>query len=170
MNQKKFLTMVSLLFLLSTATRAFAAEDLLSINKTVIIEIIIFIAAIFILNKLVFKPFIELIDRREKLTKGALNEAKEVEEKVKDIIREYETKINEARVVALEERSKIVKEAETAANGIISQAREETAGLVEEAKHKLETETQAIKEKLKGDVQILAKEIASKILGREAGI
>lgn len=162
--------MVSLLFLLSTATLAFAAEDLLSVNKTVIIEIIIFIAAIFILNKLVFKPFIELIDRREKLTKGALHEAKEVEEKVKDIIREYETKINEARVVALEERSKIVKEAETAANGIISQAREETAGLVEEAKHKLETETLAIKEKLKGDVQILAKEIASKILGREASV
>jgi len=170
MNQKKFLTMFSLLFLLSTATRAFAAEDLLSVNKTVIIEIIIFIAAIFILNKLVFKPFIELIDKREKLTKGALNEAKELEEKVKDIIHEYEAKLNEARVLAQEERNKIVKEAETAANGIISKAREETAGLVEEAKKKLESETQVIKEKLKGDVQVLAKEIASKILGREAGV
>ena len=170
MNQKKFLTAVSLLFLLVSATQAFASEDLLAVNKTVIIEIVIFIAAIFILNKLVFKPFIELIDKREKLTKGALQEAKELEDKVKGIILEYEAKLNEARVQAQEERNKIVKEAETAANGIISKAREETAGLIDEAKKKLESETQVIKEKLMGDVQILAKEIASKVLGREAGV
>ena len=170
MKKQKFLTAVSLLFLLACSTPAFAEENLLAVNKTVIIEIIIFVTSIFILNKLIFKPFIELIDRRDKLTKGAIKEAGELEAKVKDIILEYESKLNEARVMAQEERNKIVKEAENAANGIISEAREETAGLVEEAKQKLEAETQVIKEKLKGDVQILAKEIASKILGREAGV
>lgn len=170
MKQKKFVSAVSLMLLLISASQAFAAEDLLSVNKTVIIQIVIFIAAIFILNTLVFKPFMKLIDRREKLTKGAIGEARELEEKVKEIILEYEAKLNDARAQAQEERNKIVREAEAAASGIISKTREETAGLLDEAKKKLESESEVIKEKLKGDVQLLSKEIASRILGREAGV
>ena len=170
MKQKKFVSAVSLMLLLISASQAFAAEDLLSVNKTVIIQIVIFIAAIFILNTLVFKPFMKLIDRREKLTKGAIREARELEEKVKEIILEYEAKLNDARAQAQEERNKIVREAEAAASLIISKTREETAGLLDEAKKKLESESEVIKEKLKGDVQLLSKEIASRILGREAGV
>jgi F-type H+-transporting ATPase subunit b len=170
MNQKKFIPAVSLFLFLTAASRAFASEDLLSVNKTVIIQIVIFIAAIYILNTLVFKPFIELIDRRDKLTKGAIKEAKELEEKVKEIILEYEAKLNEARAQAQEERHKIVREGESAAAAIISKTREETAGLLDDAKKKLEAETEVIKDKLKGDVQLLSKEIATKVLGREAGV
>jgi len=169
-NQKKFIPAVSLFLFLTAASQAFASEDLLSVNKTVIIQIAIFIAAIYILNTLVFKPFIELIDRRDKLTKGAIKEAKELEEKVKEIILEYEAKLNEARAQALEERHKIVREGESAAAAIISITREETAGLLDDAKKKLEAETEIIKEKLKGDVQLLSKEITTKVLGREAGV
>ena len=170
MKQKKFISAASLLLLLAATSQAFASEDLLSVNKTVFIQIVIFIAAIYILNTLVFKPFIELIDRRDKLTKGAIKEAKELEEKVKEIILEYEAKLNEARTEAQEERNKIVREAESAAAAIISQTRGETAGLLDEAKKKLESETEMIKEKLKGDIQMLSKEVASKVLGREVGV
>jgi F-type H+-transporting ATPase subunit b len=170
MRQKKFISAATLLLLLITASRAFASEDLLSVDKTVFIQIVIFIAAIYILNALVFKPFIGLIDRRDKLTKGAIKEARELEEKVKGIILEYEAKLNEARAQAQEERTKIVREGESAAAAIISETREETAGLLDEAKKKLEDETEVIKEKLKGDVQLLSKEVASKVLGREVGV
>jgi len=169
MRQKKFISAASLLLLFITASRAFASEDLLSVDKTVLIQIVIFIAAIYILNTLVFKPFIGLIDRRDKLTKGAIKEARELEEKVKGIILEYEAKLNEARAQAQEERTKIVREGESAAAAIISKTRGETAGVLDEAKKKLEDETEIIKEKLKGDVQLLSKEVASKVLGREVG-
>jgi F-type H+-transporting ATPase subunit b len=170
MKHMKFIPAVSLLLLLAAASQAFASDDLLSVNKTVLIQIVIFIVAIFILNTLVFKPFIELIDRRDKLTKGAIKEAKELEEKVKEIILEYEAKLNEARAQALEERHKIVREGESAASAIISKTREETAALLDDAKKKLEAETGVIKEKLKGDVELLSKEIATRVLGREAGV
>ena len=157
------------MILFAASSQAFASEDLLSVNKTVFIQIVIFIAAIFILNTLVFKPFMELIDRRDKLTKGSIKEARELEEKVKQIILEYEARLNEARAQAQEERNKIVREAETAAAGIVANTREETVALLDDAKKKIESEAEVIKEKLKGDVQLLSNEIASKILGREAG-
>ena len=171
MRNNKILPALSLLMIVfSATTQAFASgEDLLSVNKTVFIEIVIFIASIFILNALVFKPFMELIDRRDKLTKGSIKEAKELEEKVRQIILDYEAKLNEARAQAQEERNKIVREAEAAAAGIVAKTREETGALIDDAKKKIESEAEIIKEKMKGDVQILSKEIASKILGREAG-
>lgn len=156
--------------LLPVVDAAAAGEDLLSVNKTVFIQILIFIAAIFILNALVFKPFIRLIDRRDKLTRGAIEEAGELEKKVKEIIEEYGVKLSEARALAQEERTQIIREAEKASEGIISKARQEASGVIEEAKTKLEADTGKIKEKLKGDVELLAKDIASKILGKEAGV
>ncbi len=170
MKQKKFPILFSFIFLVLIASSAMAADDLLSVNKTVFIQIIIFIVAIFVLNTLVFKPFIQLIDRRHKLTRGAIEEAEELERKVKAIIEEYDAKLSEARAAAQEERNKILREAETVSGQIITKAREETGGLLEEAKTKLEAEAKEMKEKLKGDVELLAKDIASRVMGKEAGV
>jgi F-type H+-transporting ATPase subunit b len=150
-----------------TASSAFASDDLLTVNKTVFIQIALFLISIYILNTLVFKPFLNLMDRRDKLTRGAVEEAKELEEKVVQIIDEYEAKLAEARVLAVEERNKIVHEGEKVAEGILSKTREETSGLLQEAKHKLEADTLEIKNKVKSDVDSIAKDIASRVLGKE---
>jgi len=147
-----------------------ASEDLLSVNYTVFIQIVIFLIAIFILNKLVFKPFINLVDRRDKLTRGAIEEAHELEDKVKALIKEYDVKLNEARALAIEERNKIILEGQNVAGEIISKAREETGAVLEEAKTKLEADTKEIKESIKGDIDGLAEDVASKVLGKEVRI
>lgn len=154
-------------FSVLTASSAFATDDLLAVNKTVFIQIILFLIAIYILNTLVFKPFLKLVDRRDKLTRGAIEEARELEEKVKLIIEEYEVKMAEARVQATEERNKIVLEGETVADGIIIKAREGTTVLLKEAKSKLEADTEEIKIKVRSDVDAIAKDIASAVLGKE---
>lgn len=159
-----FYTLV--LFIVSTSAHA-ASDDLLSVNYTVLIQIVIFIIAIFILNKLVFKPFLNLVDRRDKLTRGAIEEAHELEEKVKSIIEEYDAKLKEARDVAAEERNKLIAEGQAVSSEIIGKAREESSSLLHEAKIKLEADTKQIKEKIKGDIDGLAQDIASKVLGKE---
>ncbi len=150
---------------------AYAADDLLSVNlQGLLIQMVIFIIAIFVLNKLVFQPFIQLIDRRDKLTKGTIKEAEELEEKVKQIIEEYDVKLTEARAEAQEERNLIMREAQVAADSIVGKAREESASLLHDAKIKLEADTQEIKSKIQGDIDVLAKDIAARILGREVNV
>jgi len=146
---------------------AMAAEDILRVDKTLVIQIIIFVAAIFILNSLLFKPLLGLVERREQLTTGTIREAKEVEQKVGRIIEEYNAKLNEARAKALGERNEIRRQAQTAAEDMIRKAREEAQVLLEEAKSKLASETREIKEKIRSDIEVLAREMASRILGRE---
>lgn len=163
---KQFIFFSFALVILSSNAYA-ASGDLLSVNYTVFIQIIIFLAAIFILNKLVFKPFLNLVDRRDKLTRGAIEEAHELEEKVKSIIEEYDVKLHEARELAIEERNKLILEGQAVAGEILSKAREETGGLLEEAKAKLAADTKEIKDNIKGDIDKLADDIASKVLGKE---
>ncbi len=148
-------------------TDAKAAEGLLSVDKTIIIQIVIFIAAIFILNSLLFKPLLQLIERREELTTGRLKEAKELEARVEEIMKEYKEKLDEVRARAMEERNEIRREAETAGEKIVARAHDEAQALLHEAKAKLESQARDIREKIKLEIEILARDMASQILGRE---
>ena len=163
---RNFILSFSLLTFFASSAYA-ASGDLLSVNYTVFIQIAIFLIAIYILNKLVFKPFLNLVDRRDKLTRGAIEEAHELEDKVKAIIEEYDSKLSEARTLAVEERNKLIQEGQNVAQEIIGEARNETSALLDEAKVKLEADTKEIKEKIKGDIDSLAGEIATKVLGKE---
>ncbi|MGB3364599.1 MAG: hypothetical protein WBB48_07455, partial [Thermodesulfobacteriota bacterium] len=68
LGRLKQLIFYSLVLVMVTGTAHAASGDLLSVNYTVFIQIVIFLIAIFILNKLVFKPFLNLVDRRDMLT------------------------------------------------------------------------------------------------------
>lgn len=167
MLTRRMILFFTLIALIISTFDAMAAEDILSVDKTLIIQIIIFIAAIFILNSLLFKPLLELVGRREKLTTGTIEEANQLGEKVNQIINEYNLKLNEARAQAIEERNEIRRQAQSAYDDIVKKAREEAQALLEEAKAKLQSETKEIKEKVRSDIEVLAREIASRVLGKE---
>ena len=79
-------------------------------------------------------------------------------------------KLNEARAIAIEERNKLIQEGQNVAQEIIGEARNETGALLDEAKIKLEADTKEIKEKIKNDIDVLATDIASKVMGKEVRI
>ena len=156
-----------LIVLFATTINSNAAEELLKVDETLIIQIVIFIATIFILNSLLFKPLLQLVERREELTTGRIKEAKELERKVEQIIKEYKEKLDEVRAKAMEERNEIRRQAQAAAEEMIAKAHSETQALLEEAKAKLELEAREIRAKIKPEIEILARNMASQVLGRE---
>lgn len=160
-----------LLFILTilfvSVSDAGAAEELLKVDKTLIIQLIIFIATIFILNSLLFKPLLGLLEKREKLTAGRIREAKELGDKVERITREYRAKLDEVRAKATEERNEIRRKAHAAAEDLIGKAHKEALALLEEARSKLELEAKEIREKIKPEIAVLAREMALQILGRK---
>lgn len=168
---KKLILQKGLLFvftiLVISTIDANAAEELLKVDKTLIIQIVIFIAAIFILNSLLFKPLLQLVERREQLTTGRIKEAKELERKVEQIIKEYKEKLDEVRAKAMEERNEIRRQAQAAAEEMIAKAHSEAQTLLEEAKAKLGLEARELRGKIKPEIEILARNMASQVLGRE---
>lgn len=168
MSNMKQVIFVSLSIFMLSASGALAAEDVLTLDpKILVIQAVIFIAAIFILHSLLFKPLLGLVEKRDELTTGKKMEAEELREKAENLIEEYKQKIQQAREQAMEERNKIRREAQQAADKMITEAREESQARLDEAKARLGRETEDIKAKIKPDIEALAREMASRILDKE---
>jgi len=146
---------------------SYGAEDILSIDKTLIIQLVIFVSAIFVLNNLLFKPLLNLQSKREQLTTGTSSEAKELKLKAEETINEYNNKINEARIQVQEERNNIRKQAQTSASEIIEISRNESQHVLEDAKARIYEDTENIKEQIKPEIETIAKDVAARLLKRE---
>ncbi len=161
----QFILLFSAVFLLALP-EAHAAENVLSLDRTLFMQMAIFIAAIFLLDYLLFKPLLELSQRRRDLTMGAIREAQELEAKTSSLIEDYETRIRNARASFLREREESKRRAQVEALKIVSEARDEAQKLIEDARARIEVETREIRERLRSQVKGIAREITAQILGR----
>ncbi|MEM4658819.1 MAG: hypothetical protein QXX77_10415 [Candidatus Methanosuratincola sp.] len=162
------LTWLFLLMLCATPVCAYAAEgDVLSLDKTLLIQMVIFVLAIFVLNALLFRPLLELAERRRQLTIDTVAEAEELERRVGELVAEYEGRMLEARGRFFKERDELKRKTHMEALEIIEKARREAHGYIEEARVRLVADTTELREKLKLQVRDLARDVAATVLGRE---
>ncbi len=152
-----------ILIVSSQPSIAAGEENILSIDKTVVIQLIIFLVAIYILNKLIFKPFLEVVDKREKLTTGTIEEAIKLEQRANKIIEEYKRKLEEARSLALLERIKMRQEADNAAQDIIETTRSETDSMITKSKINIQNQFEKTQESIEVQIESLGNVIASVI-------
>ncbi len=167
MNKLKTIICFFIIILISS-NNLFAAEDILSIDPIHLgILAAMFVASVLVLNKILFKPLLELDEKREQLTSGTSSEAKELKLKAEQTIKGYNEKINDARIQTQEQKNLIRKQAQNSAAEMIERARGETNLLLEDAKTKIEKEAQIIREKIKPEIELIAKDVASKLINKE---
>jgi len=154
------------IFSLSSCTFK-VGEGLISFDQTIFFQFALILAALYVLNFLILKPLLGLLDRREHLTRGTVQEAKELTEKAEDLIEDYKNKINEARDEATEKRAEIRREAQLISEKMISEVRDESHSTLESYKKDLDVQISDIKTKIKPEIENLAKEISDKVLGME---
>ena len=154
------------IFSLSSCTFK-VGEGLISFDQTILLQFAIILIALYVLNSLIFKPLLGLLDRLEQLTKGTVVEARELTEKAENLINDYKQKINDARAEATEKRAEIRKEAQLISEKMISEARDESHSTLESYKRDLDVQVTDIKAKIKPEIENLAKEISDKVLSME---
>ena len=114
----------AVIFILAVVPSASAAENLLSVDQTLVIQLVIFLIALFLLNRLVFRPLLGVWDRREELTAGTLREAEEMTRKAESAISEYNEKLAEARAQATETRNELRQQGQAESSKMLLEARE----------------------------------------------
>ena len=145
-----------------------AAENLLSVDKTVVIQLFIFLVALFLLNRLVFRPLLGVGDRRDELTAGTLREAEEMTRKAESAIAEYNEKLAEARTQATETRNGLRQQGQSESSKMLVSAREAAQAELEGAREILESEIAKIRADLRGEAELLAAEISNRVLRKGA--
>lgn len=135
-------------------------------DYTLLIQIVTFLLLIYILNHLLFKPILSIIDRRKKQLEELENEIKLFNDSVNKRISEYDEKLKQAKTNASELKKEIIKEGDDQAKSIVDIVRGEIPLMTEEFQKKMEKEMQAARKILDNQSRKLSLEIAEKVLGR----
>lgn len=133
---------------------------------TIFIQMITFLALIFILNILLYKPLLSIIDRRKKQLDELENEIKLFNESVDKKAAEYEEKLKLAKANASELKKEIIKEGADQAKTTIDAVRNEIPLMMQEFQQKLDKQIQTARQTLDSQSRKLSLEIAQKVMGR----
>ena len=139
---------------------------MVSLDYSLGIQIINFIVLIFILNRLLYRPLLGMLDKRKQQFAESEAEIKRLQETVEQKMAAYEEKLRQAKATAIEQKNEIIHQGAEEAKGIINDARSEIPGLMEQFQVRMEREIDAAKRTLAGRSQRLSVEIAEKVLGR----
>ena len=139
---------------------------MVDINSTVFIQLVNFLLLIWILNQVLYKPILRIMDRRKEILDKAQEEVKTVQETIDRRVAEYEEKIRAAKMEAMGQKGDLAKEGTEAAKAITDKAKAEIAGMMGEFQAKLEKELASARELLRNQSMRISSEIAEKVLGR----
>ena len=135
-------------------------------DYTLLIQIVTFLILIYILNLLLYKPILAIIDRRKKQLEELENEIELFKESVDKKAAEYDEKLKQAKTKASELKKEIIKEGDNQAKSIIDAMRNEIPLMIQEFQQKMDKEITAARQILESQSRKLSLEIAEKVLGR----
>ena len=135
-------------------------------DLTLFVQMATFIALIFILNYLLYKPILSIIDRRKKQMDELESEIKLFNDSVNKKAAEYDEKLNKAKTSASDLKKEIIGEGTAQAKSIVDAVRNEIPLMSQEFQKRMDAEMQAARQILEGQSRKLSLEIAEKVLGR----
>lgn len=135
-------------------------------DYTMLIQMVIFLALVFVLNILLYKPILSIIDRRKKQLEESENEIKLFNGSVEKRVAEYEEKLKQAKIKATELKKEIIQEGANQAKNIVDVIRNEIPVMAREFQQKMDKEVEKARLILDSHSKELSVQIAQKVLGR----
>jgi len=135
-------------------------------DYTLLIQMVTFLVLIYILNILLYKPILAIIDRRKKQLEELENEIRLFKDSADKRAVEYDEKLKQAKTKASELKKEIIKEGDDQAKSIVDIVRGEIPLMTQEFQKKMDKEIQAARKILDNQSRKLSLEIAEKVLGR----
>ena len=139
---------------------------MISINATLVVQIIHFLILVFILNRLMIQPILKMIgDRAEYIakTKGEITDLELETERMK---KEFVSEQSNARKVAFQERDRVKSDAFGIVDEYIRDSQEKVASIRDKADSDAEREIQKVQPLLRDEAVTLADDIILNVFGR----
>jgi F-type H+-transporting ATPase subunit b len=140
---------------------------LIELNWTFFVQIFNFLLLMFILNKILYKPILKVLDEREARIAGGQEKAKELLDESQSILKSYNEKLYGAKIDAMTVKNSSRKQAVDEANEIIENARRNAETIVLDVQKEMTEEIARVKSELEPEIGVMAGTIAQQILGRK---
>src|ERR1700752_2909055 len=140
---------------------------MISLDISILHQIILFIVLGLILNKILFQPYLRLLEERERRTIGAEHDSADLEHEGARLRAQYEEKIAQAQTAAYAAKDAILQEARQQREKILGQARAEAASKLEQARREIALALEKERALAAAEAATVAGEMVSKVLGRK---
>ena len=139
---------------------------LISINETLIVQLISFLIFLFLINRVMFRPLSHVMVEREE----HLNEISANIEKSETELAEINEQVRSQEMAAIEtanqEKKKLEQDGTTQANDILETSRNEIAGIKKESQQFIDRQISKARQDIKAESEKLAVIIMEKVLDR----
>ena len=143
-----------------------AATPVVDIDGTLWVQGGIFIFLMMILHPLLFRPWLEVQQRRQDSIEGALVKSECLRAEADKLLHLYEQRLDNTRDEAAKVRSHARREVEAEQSKSLEQLRSETGAELERERQRLAREAEQARQSLSTRIDELAQQITTKILGR----
>ena len=146
--------------------KIFLRKRMIELNYTLVIQAINFFVLLWVLNRFLYKPILNVLEERGRKTAGTVKEADEMESDASEMLQNYERGLREAKVKAHEERNRIRIQGVEKEREILEKARKDALKSINKFRIKIESESEGALDGLKKESQELSSEIVKRILAR----
>jgi F-type H+-transporting ATPase subunit b len=139
---------------------------LINVDKSLIIQFVNFFILLFILQRLLYRPFLAKMAERTAAIKSSLEEAQAVRAEAARQQEENEARLRTAHAEAAAIREQALREAADESRKHIEAAQAQSRKLVEDTKAQLDAEVRRARDELRREVSDLAVAVAEKLVHR----
>lgn len=122
------------------------------------------------LGKVLFAPYLELVEAREAATVGAEDAAKSDHQRALDVTAQYEEQLMAARVAAMEKKLAALTIARSEASAIVEKAEGDSQELLRSVRWEMAKKLDELRSKAFGDIDALADMIVQRVKNPSAKI
>lgn len=140
---------------------------MISLDISILYQVILFVILWLLLNKILFRPYLQLLYKREQRTTGAQHDSTDLEHEGARLRARYEEKIAQARSEAAAERERILLNAREEREKILGRARQEAEQALAVTRQEIGVALEVERRLAAAEAAAIAAEIAGKLLGRK---
>lgn len=137
------------------------------IDLTFLVQLVLFVGFTLLLKPILLDPMLKLFEERERRIDGAKAQARKIDEKSAGALAKYEAAMTDARATASAERDRIRAEGIKREQEILATVRAAAAKTADEGKRAVQAEAEKARSALRAESGNMARDLASRVLGRE---
>jgi F-type H+-transporting ATPase subunit b len=141
---------------------------LITINETLIFQLLSFFLFVFILNRIMIRPLKRVMNERESLLDRISGEISTTEKNFDEISHEIEAQENAARNAAYKIRNQIEDSGQQAADEILAQARKDIDAQKTKAHEHMMARLEAARQEIQKEAAVISDRMIASLLGRRS--
>ena len=139
---------------------------MISLDISIVYQIVLFVVLWLILNKILFQPYLRLLEQRERRTTGAEHDSADLEHEGSRLRAQYEEQISQAQTVGYAAKEAIVQDGRQQREKILAEARQQAAGQLDRVRREVALALERDQSLAGLEAKAVAGEMVSKVLGR----